>query len=104
MASLATFRAETRGWLEENCPPIMRTPAPADETVWGGREPTWKFPEQKLWMDRMAARGWTLPTCPKQYGGGGLSLEQAEILAEEMNALGCRAPLRAWARPCSPPC
>ena len=94
MASLAAFRAETRAWLEENCPPVMRTPAPADETVWGGRAPTWKFPEQKLWMDRMAARGWTLPTFPKQYGGGGLSLEEAEVLAEEMRAIGARAPLQ----------
>ncbi len=94
MSSLAAFRAETRDWLEANCPPVMRTPAPADETVWGGRNPTWKRPEQKLWMDRMASRGWTLPTFPKQYGGGGLSLEQAEVLSEEMRALGCRAPLQ----------
>ena len=94
MASLATFRAETRVWLQANCPPVMRTPAPADETVWGGRAPSWKFPEQKLWMDRMAARGWTLPTFPKQYGGGGLSLEEAEVLAEEMRAIGARAPLQ----------
>ncbi len=91
--SLAAFRTETRAWLQDNCPPVMRTPGPADETVWGGRSPTWKHPEQKLWMDRMAARGWTLPTFPKQYGGGGLSLEQAEILAEEMRALGCRTAL-----------
>jgi len=94
MASSATFRAETRAWLEENCPPVMRTPMPADETVWGGRNPTWKFPEQKLWMDRMASRGWTLPTFPKQYGGGGLSLEEAQILDEELRRIGARPALQ----------
>jgi hypothetical protein len=36
--SLATFRAETRAWLEANCPPLMRTPTPADETPWAGRD------------------------------------------------------------------
>jgi acyl-CoA dehydrogenase len=39
---LETFRAETRAWLEENCPASMRTPMPEEETVWGGRNATFK--------------------------------------------------------------
>ncbi|HBJ93837.1 MAG TPA: acyl-CoA dehydrogenase, partial [Hyphomonadaceae bacterium] len=36
--TLDQFRAETRAWLEENCPASMRTPQVEDETVWGGRK------------------------------------------------------------------
>ena len=49
---------------------------------------------RNIWLDRMAAKGWTAPTWPKQYGGGGLSDDEALILEEEMQDLGCRSPLR----------
>jgi alkylation response protein AidB-like acyl-CoA dehydrogenase len=94
MPALSDFRAETRAWLEANCPPLMRTRMPEDEQVAGGRRAVYKHPEQKIWLDRMAAKGWTAPTWPRQYGGGGLSNDEVLILDEEMNALGCRAPLR----------
>jgi alkylation response protein AidB-like acyl-CoA dehydrogenase len=94
MTDLAAFRAETRAWLEENCPPAMRTWMPEDEQVAGGKKAVWKRPEQKIWLDRMAAKGWTAPTWPRQYGGGGLSADEALVLEEEMQDLGCRPPLR----------
>lgn len=93
MMKLDSFRNETRAWLEENCPPGMRTPMPDDERVWGGEKPVFKHPDSKTWMDRMIERGWTAPRWPREYGGGGLSLAEAEILTEEMNRLGCRPPL-----------
>ena len=93
MIKLDSFRNETRTWLEENCPPGMRTPMPDDERVWGGKKPVFKHPDAKTWMDRMIERGWTAPRWPREYGGGGLSLAEAEILSEEMNRLGCRPPL-----------
>lgn len=93
MTTLDSFRNETRAWLEENCPPGMRTPMPDDERVWGGKKPVFKHPDSKTWMDRMIERGWTAPRWPLEYGGGGLSLAEAEILTEEMNRLGCRPPL-----------
>jgi acyl-CoA dehydrogenase len=97
MSDLETFRAETRAWLEANCPPEMRKPA-KDETdfCWGGRNPTYQSPEQKLWMDRMAEKGWTVPDWPKPYGGGGLSAAEAKILRQEMASLGCRVPLSSF--------
>lgn len=93
MEALDTFRAETRAWLEENCPPTMRTPMPEEERVWGGRNPEFKNPESKVWMDCMVERGWTVPAWPKEYGGGGLSKDEAIILGEEMGRLRCRIPL-----------
>ena len=97
MSDLETFRAETRAWLEANCPPEMRVPA-KDETdfCWGGRNPTYKSPAQKLWMDRMAEKGWTVPDWPKPYGGAGLSPAETKILRQEMAALGCRVPLSSF--------
>lgn len=91
--TLEAFRAETRAWLEENCPPGMRTPMPDEERVWGGKNPEFKHPEAKIWMERMVERGWTAPTWPKAYGGGGLDRAHAAVLTEEMRRLQCRPPL-----------
>ena len=41
----------------------------------------------------MAARGWTVPDWPKDYGGGGLSPAETKVLKEEMAAIGARSPL-----------
>ncbi|MCX7864411.1 MAG: acyl-CoA dehydrogenase family protein, partial [Novosphingobium sp.] len=51
--------------------------------------------DPKLWFERMAARGWTVPTWPKEYGGGGLSATQARILAEEMDRIKAAPPLQS---------
>ncbi len=97
MASdLDSFRAETRAWLEANCPAAMRTQAPEHEYVWGGRNAVFPNDDAKLWLERMAAKGWTAPTWPSEYGGGGLTKEQARVLDQEMTALNCRIPLRSF--------
>ena len=44
----------------------------------------------------MAERGWTVPKWPKEYGGGGLSNEEARVLREEMARLTCRVPLTSF--------
>ena len=74
MFALKDFQNSTRQWLEENCPQSMRTPMVQEEIVWGGKSPTFANPESKLWLDRMADKGWTCPSWPTEYGGGGLSI------------------------------
>ena len=97
MADLETFRAETRAWLEANCPAECRGPLDSDEDrVWGGRNAVFKTPAHKLWLDRMAARGWTAPEWPTEYGGGGLSREEAKVLASEMRRIKAQAPLASF--------
>jgi alkylation response protein AidB-like acyl-CoA dehydrogenase len=94
MADLESFRAELRGWLEANGPQRLRgVPIDQLEGVWGGRK--WKNPDpdQKAWLERCAARGLTAPTWPKEYGGGGLSKDEAKVLAEEMRRLRLPPPL-----------
>ncbi|RJF85913.1 acyl-CoA dehydrogenase family protein [Sphingomonas cavernae] len=97
MSDLENFRAETRAWLEANCPPEMREPLKDEsDACWGGRNPTFKSEAQKVWMDRMAEKGWTVPDWPKAYGGAGLSPAESKILREEMAKLGCRSPLSSF--------
>ena len=91
--TLDDFRLEIRAWLADNCPASMRTPMPEDETPWGGRRATWKNPDSRLWLDRMAARGLTPPTGPAAYGGAGLSAAQARVLAQELKAINARPAL-----------
>ena len=94
MADLETFRRETRAWLEANAPKSMATPlGEHEEPCWGGRRPTFASPDVKRWLEVMAARGWTAPTWPTTYGGGGLSKEEARVLSQEMAAMRLRPPL-----------
>jgi alkylation response protein AidB-like acyl-CoA dehydrogenase len=93
MADLQAFREDTRRWLEANAPAEMRTPPrTADDVCWGGRKG--KYPAPTLrWLAAMAERGWTAPTWPREYGGGGLSGDEAKVLREEMAKLRLRPPL-----------
>ena len=51
MSDLETFRAETRAWLEANCPPEMRQPMKDEsDACWGGRNPVFKSEAQKVWL------------------------------------------------------
>ncbi|RZJ97158.1 MAG: acyl-CoA dehydrogenase [Brevundimonas sp.] len=96
MSDLETFRAETRAWLEANCPPEVRGPATEAEWIWGGRNATFATPGHKLWLERMGARGWTAPEWPTAYGGGGLSREEAKVLASELRRIGAQSPLNSF--------
>ncbi len=97
MPDLDNFRSETRAWLEANCPPEMRTPMRTEkDACWGGRNFNFQSPAQKQWLDAMAARGWTVPDWPSDYGGGGLSAAETKVLKEEMAAIGARAPLTSF--------
>jgi len=97
MADLETFRAETRAWLEANCPPEMREPIRDDDDVcWGGRKVHFKNDAQRVWLERMGAKGWTVPEWPSAYGGGGLSREEAKVLSEELRRIKARSPLSSF--------
>ncbi len=101
MEQLESFRKEVKTWLEENCPPSMRSGSEADansvtDEVWGGRNAVYKNPDSKIWLDKMGAKGWTMPTVPKEYGGGGLSREETKVLNEELFAIGAKQALLSF--------
>jgi acyl-CoA dehydrogenase len=93
MADLETFRSEVRAWLAENCPPEKRGPMREEDHCFGGRD--WHFTNdaQRIWLERMAARGWTAPEWPTEYAGGGLSGTEGAILREEMARIKAHPPL-----------
>ena len=94
MTDLDAFRADTRAWLDANCPTEMRQPVRSEaDYCWGGRNWTFQSDAQKHWLGVMAAPGWTVPDWPRDYGGGGLTPEQAIILKEELARIGARSPL-----------
>jgi acyl-CoA dehydrogenase len=47
-------------------------------------------------MEVMGARGWTAPEWPVEYGGGGLSREQAKVLQSELKRIGAQSPLLSF--------
>ncbi len=91
-AALSEFRQDVQTWLEANCPPSMRTPMPAEEYPGGGKRAVWRNPESKLWLDRMATRGFVVPTWPKAYGGAGLDKLHNQVLQEELRRINARPP------------
>jgi len=89
MTDLKTFREEAKNWLAENCPAGARGPG---EVHTGSTKV--KFSEDtQTWMERMAAKGWTVPMWPKEYGGADLSIDETRALYEEMAAIDARPPL-----------
>jgi alkylation response protein AidB-like acyl-CoA dehydrogenase len=94
---LDTFRAETRAWLEANYPASLNAPMTSeDETPWGGRKANYPNPDIQVWMDRMAAKGWTAPMWPAAYGGGGLSKDQNRVLESELRRIKARPALSSF--------
>lgn len=95
--NMSEFRHEIRHWLDENCPAEMRDGVSGEENIcWGGT--SWEFTcdAQKLWLERCAGRGLTVPTWPSAYGGAGLSRAEDKILKEEMHRIGARSPLDSF--------
>jgi alkylation response protein AidB-like acyl-CoA dehydrogenase len=89
MNEVDEFRFETRAWLKENCPPGARGPG---QIPWGSSKVDLE-PDAALWLERMAARGWTVPTWPREYGGAELTPAQYLVLLEELRLIDARSPL-----------
>ena len=88
--SLEAFRSDTRAWLDSQCPDSLRK---GGGYTAGGRKATYPNPDTKIWLDRMASKGWTAPTWPVEYGGGGLAPEELRVLEDEMRRINAPPPL-----------
>ena len=89
MADLAEFRDEVRSWLQVNFPPSLKNKPPANVAGFGA-----KFSgDMEEWRLNLGEKGWSTPTWPAEYGGGGLTDEQAKVLREEMRAAGAFNPI-----------
>ncbi len=94
MADLEKFRTETAAWLEANAPAgLAGTPADELEGVWGGKKWKWASDAQRAWLERCAEKGFTAPTWPQEFGGGGLEADEAKVLSQEMRRAKLPPPL-----------
>ncbi|HEY5645831.1 MAG TPA: acyl-CoA dehydrogenase family protein [Pseudomonadales bacterium] len=89
MSDLTRFREETRTWLEANCPAGARGSGPVSI----GSRSLDLGDDVRLWLERMAERGWTVPTWPREYGGAELDRDQYRVLIEELSRIDARPPL-----------
>jgi len=96
LQDIENFQSSTRAWLEENCPVSMRTAMVQEEVVWGGRNAEFQNPDSEIWLERMAEKGWTCPTWPAEYGGGGLSKEEAIVLSRELARINARPAITSF--------
>ncbi|MGD8859353.1 MAG: acyl-CoA dehydrogenase family protein [Myxococcales bacterium] len=96
MTDLDSFRADVRQYLEEKVPEGLRGQLGPDAGYWGGRNPELYHPDAKRYCAVMAERGFTAPTWPKEYGGGGLDRAQAKVLDQELARLKLPPPLTGF--------
>ena len=95
--AVSDFRMETRSWLKANCPKSMcKSIKDPFDLYWGGRNAKFNSEDQKIWYERMLEKCWIVPYWEIQYGGGGLTPEENNILTQEMTRLGCRKPLYSF--------
>ncbi|MBU1374386.1 MAG: acyl-CoA dehydrogenase family protein [Alphaproteobacteria bacterium] len=85
---LEAFRTEAKTWLEANFPAALKGKASL-----GTAEVRVNDPDLAKWRKAMGEKGWGTPTWPKEYGGGGLSPQQARVLLQEMTKIGAFNPL-----------
>jgi len=95
VSELDTFREEARAWIRENAPkPLWGTSGSGPfEGYWGGSKDAESDPDILEWRDLCIEKGWTAPSWPKEYGGGGLSVAHEQIIHEELKAIGVPRPI-----------
>ncbi|NKB96977.1 MAG: acyl-CoA dehydrogenase [Pseudomonadales bacterium] len=78
--SQEAFREEVRDFIESNCPEAMRLGAVHFEDAYE----IYQSDAANEWRDAAAARGWTAPAWPTEYGGGGLARDELRVWQEEL--------------------
>ena len=95
--SVEAFRADLRAWLEEDRPEEMRDGLRTEEGMcWGGKNWVFTSEAQNTWLERCAAKGYTVRTWPEAHGGAGLNRDQEKIFKEEMDRFNARSPLESF--------
>jgi len=89
---LETLRGEARAWLEANFPAALRGKAGEAMSLMEGGTAAGDL---ATWRKRLADKGWTTPTWPTEYGGGGLTVLQARALEQEMGRIGAFNPIHS---------
>lgn len=73
------FREKVRGWLVENLPDGLEEPADPINLSYE------QYQKRRDLGRKMGVLGWLWPTAPVEYGGGGMDVDHAIIIEEEMD-------------------
>ena len=87
---LDAFREEVRSWIAENFPASLKG---VDMSLSALEGPSDKSADKEAWRIAVGNKGWGTPTWPKEYGGGGLSKEEAKIVTQEFARAGASNPI-----------
>src|SRR2546425_6429846 len=80
------FRREVRAWLETNVPAsVLRIPVSPEDNYQ-------RYLELRDLGRKLGAKGWLYATAPAKYGGGGLDVDHAIILEEEVDRVDLSLP------------
>ncbi|MGC1303023.1 MAG: acyl-CoA dehydrogenase family protein [Caulobacteraceae bacterium] len=89
-AETDAFRAEVRDWIAANFPASLKGKS---LYLYGDPAIAARDPDFERWRKAMGEKGWGAPTWPREYGGGGLSREQAKVLSQELDRTGAWNPI-----------
>ena len=80
------FRQEVKSWLKDNLPAGIVHPADPIDLTEG------QYQLRRDLGRKLGAKGWLWSTAPVEYGGGGLDVDHAVVLEEEVDAYGLTIP------------
>ncbi|WP_068086751.1 acyl-CoA dehydrogenase family protein [Novosphingobium rosa] len=88
------FRQEVRAWLSAHFPSALAGVNPL--IFQGDARAAAASTDFQTWRQAMADKGWGTPTWAKRYGGAELPEAQAQIIAQELAAIGAFNPIRSY--------
>ena len=80
------FRHEVRGWLTANVPTHLNRAPESDD------DHSRRYLELRELGRKLGSKGWLYPRAPAAYGGGGLDVDHAIILEEEVDRFDLALP------------
>ena len=80
------FRREVSAWLKEHVPAGVEHPADPADLTWD------QYQLRRELGRKLGDKGWLWPTAPAEYGGGGLDVDSAVVIEEEIDSFGLTLP------------
>ena len=80
------FRREVSAWLREHVPAGVEHPADPADLTWD------QYQLRRELGRKLGDKGWLWPTAPAEYGGGGLDVDSAVVIEEEIDSFGLTLP------------
>lgn len=80
------FRTEVQAWLAANVPPGITRTRSSPEDSW------LNYQDRRELGRKLGDKGWLFPMAPREYGGGGLDVDHAIILEEEIDRFDLSLP------------